>query len=336
MGASAIVATDRLDPRGEQMIEWLRARGVAPVAMHSMGGDASNRRYFRVDTSCGTRVVMDAPDQSAVCEAFLHVRRVMAEAGLHVPMIHAADTSAGFILLEDFGDDDYLGALRDGPRESLLTDAIDALIRLQRRGPPDWLPRFDASRIAGELALFPDWYVRRHLGIEPDARWWSRWQAGTGVLVEEMSRQPRVVVHRDYMVRNLMVTTPNPGIIDFQDALAGPVVYDLASLLRDAFFSLNPAEESAWIDYYRDQARAAEIVLPDDLSQAIDRTAAQRHLKVLGIFARLCHRDRKSGYIADASRFLGYLQRELGDDPRCHDLAQLIAELPSPDGGAAG
>ncbi|TVO61241.1 aminoglycoside phosphotransferase family protein [Spiribacter vilamensis] len=328
------MAIERFDPRGERMIEWLRAQGVAPMAIHSMGGDASNRRYFRLDTPRGTRVVMDAPDQFAVCEAFRHVRRVMADAELHVPIIHAADSAAGFMLLEDLGDRDYLGALRDEPRESLLTDAIDALVRLQRRAPPDWLPRFDASRIAGELALFPDWYVRRHLGIEPDARWWSRWHAGTAVLVEEMARQSRVVVHRDYMVRNLMVATPNPGIIDFQDALVGPVVYDLASLLRDAFFSLDPAEESVWIDYYRDQARAAEIMLPDNLSRAIDRTAAQRHLKVLGIFARLCHRDHKPGYIADAARFLGYLQRELGDDPRCRDLARLIADLPSPDGGA--
>ena len=315
------------------MVDWLRDQRVIPTAVRSMGGDASHRRYFRIDTPGGRRVVMDAPDQSAGCAAFRDVRGLLAEAGLHVPIIHAADINAGFMLLEDLGDRDYLDALRDGPQDSLLTDAIDALVRLQRRSPPDWLASFDTSRIARELALFPDWYVRRHLGVEPNARWWSRWQAGTAVLVEAMTRQPRVVVHRDYMVRNLMVTIPNPGVIDFQDALAGPVTYDLASLLRDAFFSLDPGEESDWIGYYRRQAVSAGIVLPDNLRQAIDRTAAQRHLKVLGIFARLCHRDAKPRYIADAPRFLGYLQRELLDDPDCCDLAGLIADLPPPDRG---
>lgn len=321
---------DRVDPRSRRMGEWLRGQGVDPGAAQSMGGDASDRCYFRLDTPWGARVVMDAPAQPAACEAFCQVRGVMAAAGLHVPVIHAADTHDGFMLLEDLGDRDYLSALRDGSRQSLLADAINALVRLQCRASTERLARFDVTRINRELALFPDWYVRRHLGVEPDAQWWSRWQAGTAVLAEAMTDQPAVVVHRDYMVRNLLVATPNPGIIDFQDALAGPVVYDLASLLRDAFYSLDPDEEQDWIAFYRHQAMAAGIALPDDLPRAIDRTAAQRHLKVLGIFARLCHRDGRPQYLADAPRFLGYLWRELSDDPRCHDLAALIADLPPP------
>ncbi|WP_159309607.1 phosphotransferase, partial [Spiribacter roseus] len=165
----------------------------------------------------------------------------------------------------------------------------------------------------------------------PDAAWGARWAAGTAVLREAMRAQPTVVVHRDFMVRNLLVATPNPGVIDFQDALVGPVTYDLASLLRDAFFSLTPDAEQALVGYYRDRAAAAGIRLPADLSRALDRTAAQRHLKVLGIFARLYHRDHKPGYLADAPRFLDYLSRELGDDPAGHDLAALIAELPRPE-----
>jgi len=328
---SAIVAIDRLDPRGRQMMAWLRDQGIEPTALQAMGSDASPRRYFRMEMAGATRVVMDAPDQPSACRAFCQIRALMARAGIHVPVIHAAAPDNGFLLLEDLGSRDYLSAL-GGPRdEPLLRAAIDALVQLQGRADGRDLPRFDADRIDAELALFPDWYVRRHLGVEPDAAWWSRWAAGTGVLRQAMLAQPTVVVHRDYMVRNLLVATPNPGVIDFQDALAGPVTYDLASLLRDAFFSLTPEQEQSLIEYYRRQAEAAGIPLPTDLSRALDRTAAQRHLKVLGIFARLYHRDHKPGYLADAPRFLDYLHREIGGDPAGQDLAALVAELPRPE-----
>ncbi|KAF0280848.1 phosphotransferase [Spiribacter aquaticus] len=325
------MATDRLDARGRQMVAWLRDQGIEPDALEVMGGDASPRRYFRIETAGGARVVMDAPDQSSTCRAFCRIRSLMAAAGVHVPVIHAAAPAAGFLLLEDLGGQDYLSALDGESDERLLRAAIDALVQLQGGADGRDLPRFDADRIDAELALFPDWYVRRHLGVEPDAAWWSRWAAGTAVLREAMRAQPTVVVHRDFMVRNLLVATPNPGVIDFQDALVGPVTYDLASLLRDAFFSLTPDAEQALVGYYRDRAAAAGIRLPADLSRALDRTAAQRHLKVLGIFARLYHRDHKPGYLADAPRFLDYLSRELGDDPAGHDLAALIAELPRPE-----
>lgn len=333
----AIVAIDPLDapdPRGRAMTAWLRDLGIEPTALQAMGGDASARRYFRLH-GCGmTRVVMDAPDQAASCRAFADIRGRMAAAGVHVPVLHASAPDAGFMLLEDLGGRDYLRALDGGDDERLLRDAIDALVQLQSRADQRGLPGFDAERIDAELALFPTWYVRRHLGVEPDAAWWSRWTAGTAVLREAMLTQPTVLVHRDYMVRNLLVATPNPGVIDFQDALAGPVVYDLASLLRDAFFSLTPEREQALVRYYRHQAESAGITLPADLSRALDRTAAQRHLKVLGIFARLHHRDRKTGYLADAPRFLDYLRAEIGDDSAAGDLAALIGDLPRPDEAA--
>jgi aminoglycoside/choline kinase family phosphotransferase len=325
--------TDGLDPRGRRMHGWLRDQGIEPRCLQPMGGDASDRRYFRLHTAAGAEIVMDAPDQSRSCEAFCHVRRLMADAGLHVPRIEAVDTAAGFMRLEDLGAHDYLAAMRNGPVDALMGDAVEALVRMQRRGAAASLPAYDAQRLEEELALFPTWYVRRHLGVEPDARWWSRWSAGVAVLVEDMIRQPQVLVHRDYMMRNLLVADPNPGVIDFQDAVAGPVTYDIASLLRDAFFSLDPAVERAWLASYRQRANAAGIPLPADFPRALNRTAAQRHLKVLGVFARLHHRDAKPAYLADAPRFLDYLQRELADDPEAYDLAALVAALPSASTG---
>ncbi|MEX0429884.1 aminoglycoside phosphotransferase family protein [Spiribacter insolitus] len=318
------------DQRDRAMADWLRQRGVEPAGLRPLGGDASGRRYFRVTGPAGDCVVMDAPAQAASCEAFLRVQRLMAAARLHVPRIEAADSARGFMLLEDLGDADYLARLTGPDRELLLDDAVHALVRWQAATRPGALPFYDAEHLAAELALFPAWYVERHLGVKPDADWWRRWQAASTALIEAAMAQPQVWVHRDFMVRNLLVSDPNPGIIDFQDALLGPVTYDLASLLRDAFFSLEPAEEASWIGIYRERAARAGIALPDDPVRALDLMAAQRHLKVLGIFARLCHRDGKPRYIADAPRFLAYLDRELRPYPAFHDLAALVAALPSP------
>ena len=323
------------DERDRVMADWLRRQGVDPARCRPLGGDASTRRYCRVTTPGGARVVMDAPGQASTCEAFLHVQRLMTGAGLHVPRVEAADSGLGFMLLEDLGRVDYLATLAGGERERLLDDALAALIRWQMATRDGVLARFDRARLADELALFPVWYVQRHLGLAPEAGWWQRWQAGSEALIDAAMAQPQVWVHRDFMARNLLVSDPNPGIIDFQDALLGPVTYDLASLLRDAFFSLDPLEEAHWIERYCERARAVGIPLPADPVQAVDLMAAQRHLKVLGIFARLCHRDDKPRYIADAPRFLAYLARELQPYPAFNDLAALIATLPPSPGADA-
>ncbi|MEX0385438.1 aminoglycoside phosphotransferase family protein [Spiribacter onubensis] len=323
------------DERDRAMADWLAQLGMDPARLRPLGADASTRRYFRLMGPEGPRVVMDAPAQAESCEAFLRVQRLMAGAGLHVPRVEAADSQQGFMLLEDLGDDGYLAALSGPDRRRLLDDALHALVRWQAATRPDALPRFGAHRLASELALFPTWYVERHLGVAPDAEWWRRWQAGSAALIGAATAQPQVWVHRDFMARNLLVSDPSPGIIDFQDALLGPVTYDLASLLRDAFFSLDPAEEADWIERYRERAGRAGVRLPDNPVRALDLMAAQRHLKVLGIFARLRHRDDKPRYVADAPRFLAYLERELRPYPAFQDLADLVAALPPPPPAAA-
>jgi len=322
------------DERDRAMADWLCQRGMDPGRLRPLGADASTRRYFRIMGPDGPRVVMDAPAQAGSCEAFLRVQRLMAGAGLHVPRVEAADCRPGFMLLEDLGDDGYLAGLAGPDRARLLDDALHALVRWQAATRPDVLPGFDADRLATELALFPAWYVERHLGVVPDAEWRRRWEAGSAALIDAATAQPQVWVHRDFMARNLLVSEPNPGVIDFQDALLGPVTYDPASLLRDAFFSLDPAEEAGWIERYLERAGRAGVPLPADPVRALDLMAAQRHLKVLGIFARLRHRDDKPHYIGDAPRFLAYLERELRPYPAFHDLADLVGALPSPPAAA--
>ena len=328
--AVAVLDGHATNRREQAMATWLAGLGLGGRRCEALGADASTRRYWRIDGIEGTRVVMDAPAQPASCAAFIRVRGLMAGAGLHVPRIEAVDSARGFMLLEDLGDTGYLQALAGERRDELLDDALDALVRWQAATRPGVLPPFDGARLDAELALFAQWYVQRHLGLAIDARWWRRWQAGSAALVDAVLAQPQVWTHRDFMARNLLVSDPNPALIDFQDALLGPVTYDIASLLRDAFISFEPAVEQYWIDAYFERARAAGIALPEDPRRAFALTAAQRHLKVLGVFARLCHRDGKPAYIADAPRFLGYLRDELQADPAFADFAELIAALPAP------
>jgi aminoglycoside/choline kinase family phosphotransferase len=207
--------------------------------------------------------------------------------------------------------------------------AVTALVRMQSETSAAGLPAYDADRLGAELDLFPRWYVRQHLGIEPESAWWRDWEVAREALIARALAQPRVFVHRDYMPRNLMVIDPSPGVIDFQDAVLGPITYDLASLLRDAFLSWPEADERRWIGAYEEAARAAGLPVqdPERLRADLDTMAAQRHLKVLGIFARLCHRDGKPGYVEDAPRFLAYLARETGD-PELAPLRRVLAALP--------
>ncbi|MDR9454636.1 MAG: phosphotransferase [Spiribacter sp.] len=317
------------DARQRFVANWLVENGFDPASLVALGADASARRYFRLQTPAGGRVVMDAPDQVAVCEAYLRVRRLMEAAGVHVPAVDRADAQAGVMVIEDLGGTDYLAALRRGePAEPLLDDALVALVRWQAATASAVLPAYDADRLQAELDLFPTWYVRQHLGLEPDTQWWAEWRSAGEGLILAATKQPQVAVHRDFMARNLLVSQPNPGVIDFQDALTGPVTYDLVSLLRDAFFDFPPAAERAFIARYEAAARAAGIALPDPLDEAIDLMGAQRHLKVLGIFARLAYRDDKPGYLDDAPRFLAYLARELAPYPAYAGLRAMLDALP--------
>ncbi len=319
-----------VDHRQAAMQAWLEGSGIDSAGLLPLAADAGGRRYFRLPVADGSRVIMDAPDQTEACRAFLQVRDLMAAAGLHVPRVEMADPQRGFMMLEDLGAQSYLAAFQDGQAARLMEDALSAFVRWQAATRADPLPRYDHRLLRQELDLFPQWYVQRHLGLEPNHGWWARWRAGSQQLVDAATGQPQVWVHRDFMARNLLVSAPNPGIIDFQDAMLGPVTYDLVSLLRDAFFGFSPDQERHWIARYEALANASGVPVPDDLPMALYWMGAQRHLKVLGVFARLRYRDGKPRYLTDASRFIAYLDRELSTHAALMDLHELIQSLPAP------
>jgi len=319
------------DTREADLRRWLQARSIELAGELTIASaDASARRYFRVPTRAGTRIAMDAPPEREDTAAFVDVAERLAGAGVHVPAIEAHDRAQGFVLMSDMGDTAYIDRLADAAAPELMDAAIDTLVQMQVATRSADLPFYDAERLRAELELFPSWYVRTHLGLEPGADWWRRWATLREYLIEQALEQPRVFVHRDYMPRNLMVTTPCPGVLDFQDAVRGPITYDLASLLRDAFASWDAAHEDRLIARYRTRAAAAGLPVPSEAAtfeRMLATMATQRHLKVLGIFARLHHRDGKPRYIGDAPRFLHYLRTEATAVPSLHPLTGLLAEL---------
>jgi aminoglycoside/choline kinase family phosphotransferase len=288
----------------------LDAGSLAPAS-----ADASFRRYFRVQGADGSRIVMDAPPPQEDVRPFVHVARLVQAAGLNGPRVLAADERQGFLLLTDLGSRSYLDAFgQAGPAatDRLMRDAILALLRWQQQVPAAALPPLTREFVRAELDLFPAWCVGREFGIAWTDGQRDAWQRISAWLVEHALAQPRVAVHADWMPRNLMVTEPNPGILDFQDALAGPVGYDIASLLRDAFVSWDEERELDWAIRWWEGARRAGLPVAADFGstwRAIEWTGLQRHLKVLGIFCRLKHRDGKARYVEDLPRFLGYATR---------------------------
>ena len=320
--------------RAAQARAWAAARLDDPgVRLEPLAADASARRYYRARVSDGTtRVLMDAPDQRPALQSFLDVERLLREAEVHAPRPHAVDLEAGFLLLSDLGDCTYLSALSEGEPEAaqpLLEAAVEALVRWQSRSRRGQLPPFGPDEIRRELALFTDWYLPCCCGV-PAETGRTRLRPAIDALVEQLSLQPRVFVHRDYMPRNLMVCRPKPGVLDFQDAVEGPVTYDLISLIRDAFVSWPPWLEQAVAHRYWAQAQRAGVPVPDAFEafwRACQWTGVQRHLKVLGIFARLRFRDGKPAYLADAPRFWTYLQRAVADEPALAEVVAPIQEL---------
>ena len=298
--------------RDTERSAWLSGRfRRGKYLLTPIPGDASNRRYFRIRAGRDSFVLMDAPPAQEDCAPFVAVAELLHGAGLNAPRIVEADTERGFLLLSDLGTQSYLDVLKDNNADALMEAAIDALVTWQAASRPGVLPPYDAALLRRELDLFPDWYLARHLGLTLTGDLADEWEALCGALIDAALAQPRVFVHRDYMPRNLLVSEPLPGIIDFQDAVMGPISYDLVSLLRDAFISWSDDQEQRWIGYYRQQATAARIALPDDADAflaAFDLMGMQRHLKVLGIFARLKHRDGKPRYLAEAPRFIRYME----------------------------
>jgi hypothetical protein len=321
--------------RQQQLRQWVEAQlNAVVVTLEPASQDASFRRYFRVHTDGASFIVMDAPPEHEDCRPFVRVAALMADAGVHVPRVIARDLEHGFLLLSDLGTQSYLQALNDGAADDLFRAAIDTLVRWQLASRPAVLPPYDEALFKHELGLFPEWYARRHRGVILSA---SQQQALDGVfalIVASNLAQPRVYVHRDYMPRNLMVCDPNPGVLDFQDAVFGPITYDVASLFRDAFISWDEERVLDWTARYWEQAKRAGLPVGHDFGafyRDLEWMGVQRHLKVLGIFARLHYRDGKSGYLEDTPRFIGYVRHAAA---RYQALNPLLALLDAIEGGA--
>jgi len=318
---------DRYDLVQDWLTQQLRGRTytLAPAS-----ADASFRRYFRVILPDTTLIVMDAPPEFEDCRAFVQVAGLMAAAGLNVPSILAQDMALGFLLLSDLGSTTYLAALNDDNADALFRDATDALIRWQLASRDGVLPPYDEALLRRELDLFPEWYLRRHLGIELDVRQRQSLDAMFRLILSNNLAQPRTYVHRDYMPRNLMVTEPNPGVLDFQDAVYGPITYDVASLFKDAFISWDEQRVLDWTIRYWERARSAGLPVNGDFGEFYrdcEWMGLQRHLKVLGIFARICHRDGKPAYVKDTPRFLGYVRAVAGRYAPLSPLLRLLDQL---------
>ncbi|MFO3721849.1 aminoglycoside phosphotransferase family protein [Pseudomonas sp. HLMP] len=329
------------DVRLQQLTAWLdeqlhplfhdNAWGEVPEGtLTAASSDASFRRYFRWQGGDHSFVIMDAPPPQENCRPFVDIDHLLSSAGVHVPIIHAQDLERGFLLLGDLGRQTYLDIIDADNADVLFADAIDALLAFQRLPMTAPLPSYDVALLRRELELFPQWYVGHALGLALSEAQQAAWERVSQLLIDSALAQPKVLVHRDYMPRNLMRSEPNPGVLDFQDAVYGPVTYDITCLFKDAFVSWPQTRVEGWLRDYWQKAREAGIPVQDDFEVfhcASDLMGVQRHLKVIGIFARICHRDGKPRYLADVPRFFAYIEEVIGRRPELAELGQLIAEL---------
>ena len=280
---------------------------IAPAS-----ADASFRRYFRVTAKGRDYIVMDAPPAHEDCRPFIAVAKLFGDTGVHVPQVLAQNLEQGFLLLTDLGNTTYLSALSADTARELYLASNDALIQIQQASRPGVLPEYDRALLTRELMLFPEWYVAKHLGATlSDEETATLDTAFERLLVNNLA-QPQVYVHRDWHSRNLMVSDPNPGILDFQDAVYGPITYDLASIYRDAYIQWDEEHQLDWVIRYWEKARAARLPVREDFGdfwRDFEWMGAQRHIKVLGIFARLYHRDGKDGYLKDMPLVMAYLRK---------------------------
>ncbi|EPA95498.1 aminoglycoside phosphotransferase [Pseudomonas sp. G5(2012)] len=275
-------------------------------------------------------IVMDAPPPQENCKPFVDIAFLLAKSGINVPKIYAEDLERGFLLLNDLGNQTYLDVIDSENADNLFNDALQALLAFQQLPMVAPLPSYDVALLRRELQLFPEWYVKHELGVEFDAAQQVLWQQVSDLLIDSALAQPKVLVHRDYMPRNLMLSEPNPGVLDFQDAVYGPVTYDVTCLFKDAFLSWPEERVRGWLENYWQQAAALDIpVQPDfeDFLRASDLMGVQRHLKVIGIFARICHRDGKPRYLGDVPRFFAYIDAVIARRPELAGLDVLLASL---------
>jgi aminoglycoside/choline kinase family phosphotransferase len=334
--------SDPIDPATDTRLalvrDWLAQQPqelrLVPETLAPASADASFRRYFRVQGGTATYIVMDAPPAHEDVRPFLKIAGLLHEAGLHAPRALAADEERGLLLLTDLGRETYLERMARAPDavrdDALMRAAIAALVRWQSASRPGVLPPYDAALLRRELELFPQWYLARHLGMAFEGRVQALLEPLFARIIAANLAQPAVFVHRDYMPRNLMVCEPAPGILDFQDAVHGPISYDIASLMRDAFHSWPEEQVLDWTVRYWQEARAAGLPVPDDFGafwRDFEWMGLQRHLKVLGIFARINYRDGKPRYLADTPRFLGYVRRVAERYDELRGLALLLDEI---------
>jgi aminoglycoside/choline kinase family phosphotransferase len=340
---SVAVAWD--DPARQAAFQaWLapvaRTHGLRPDTLRPASSDASFRRYLRLDGSGGSFIVMDAPPTHEDVRPFVAIAAMIQQAGLNAPQVLAQDVEHGFLLLSDLGSQLYLGELRsavaaeDSARaDRLMRAALSALVVWQQRVDASTLPAYDDALLRRELALFPEWCVQREFGVVWGADELAVWATTVDLLVASALAQPTVAVHRDYMPRNLMVcgdVAAGPGILDFQDAVRGPITYDVASMLRDAFISWDEELELDWAIRYWQQAQKAGLPVPADFGEfwkPLEWMGLQRHLKVLGIFCRLKHRDGKPAYSADLPRFFAYAHKVATRYEGFGPLARLLEPL---------
>jgi aminoglycoside/choline kinase family phosphotransferase len=299
--------------RQQELTAWVAgALKVAAPVLEPASADASFRRYFRTSAGGRSYIIMDAPPPQEDCRPFVHIAGLLQDAGVHVPTILAQDLGRGFLLLEDLGTQTYLDVFKVATAEAdrLFEDALGALVLWQKASRPGVLAPFDRVLLHRDLMLYPDWYVTKHLKLELSALEMVTLQDAFKLLEDSALAQPQVYVHRDYMPRNLMLSEPNPGVLDFQDAVYGPLTYDVASLFKDAFFSWPEEQVIAWRRRYRERALAVGMPVPGvtEFERACDWMGMQRHLKVMGVFARICHRDGKPQYVKDTPRFLTYIR----------------------------
>ena len=319
------------DLRRAVLERWLAPQLGVSFQLTPASEDASFRRYWRATLADGrTYVAMDAPPDKEDCRPFVRVAHMLSAAGVHAPEIIAQELDQGFLLLSDLGSRTYLEALNDANSAALFADATEALLRWQLATRAGELPPYDEALLRREMNLFPEWYVGRHLKKELSAAQKERLESVFFLLVKSALAQPTVYVHRDYMPRNLMVCEPNPGVLDFQDAVLGPITYDVVSLVRDAFVSWEEERVLDWVVRYWDTARSRGLPVDADFGEfwrALEWMGLQRHLKVLGIFARINYRDGKPKYLQDTPRFIGYARSVSQRYRELAPLARLLDEL---------
>ena len=321
-----------MDERLETLERWIASElSIPSLALVPASEDASFRRYFRARLPDGRSfIAMDAPPDKEDCRPFVHVAALLRQAGVHAPAIHAQDLERGFLLLSDLGTRTYLGELDETTSDALFRDATSALLRWQLATRPGELPPYDEALLRRELSLFPEWYVGRHLGRELSRAQRESLDGVFAQLVASAQAQARVFVHRDFMPRNLMVCEPNPGVLDFQDAVIGPITYDMVSLVRDAFISWEEERVLDWCARYWEHAKKEGLPVNADFAEfyrEFEWMGLQRHLKVLGIFARLTHRDGKPRYVADTPRFVRYARAVAERYAPLAPLARLLDDL---------